>query len=83
MKMTVADVNKVLASVANICECGNRVVFDEEGSYIEHKSSGKRTKLHKQNGVYVLQIRIKKEKQEVNAVKENEQVFVRLGEEMI
>ena len=40
MKMTVADVSKVLASFAIICECNNRVVFDEDGSYIEDKGIG-------------------------------------------
>ena len=47
MKRTVADVIEVLASVARICECNNRVVFDEEGSYIEDKQSGRRTPMHK------------------------------------
>ena len=40
MRMTVADVGKVLMSVAKACESGYKVVFDEEGSYVEHKSSG-------------------------------------------
>ena len=40
MRITVADVSKVLASVSKICECGRRVIFDEEGSYIEDKTSG-------------------------------------------
>ena len=59
MKMTVADVSKVLASVARICGCNNRVVFDEEGSYIEDKQSGKRTPMHKRIGVYVMEVKVK------------------------
>ena len=51
MKMTVADVSKVLASVAKFCECGHRVVFDEDGSYIEDKRSKKWTVMHKRDGV--------------------------------
>ena len=47
MKMTVAEVSEVLASVARICECNNRVVFDEDGSYIEDKSTGRSTPMQK------------------------------------
>ena len=57
MIMTVADVGKVLMSVAKACESGYRVVFDEEGSYMEEKKSGTRTKLHEKNGVYVIHLR--------------------------
>ena len=60
MKMTVADVSKVLASVARICECNNRVVFDEDGSYIEDKESGSRMAIHKKNGVYVMNMKVRK-----------------------
>ena len=41
MKMTVAQVSKVLASVAKICECGNTVVFDEDGRYIKDKTQAR------------------------------------------
>jgi hypothetical protein len=41
----IADVKKTLGSVRRICEAGNRVVFDEDGSYVENKSSGERTAL--------------------------------------
>ena len=37
MRMTVADVGKVLMSVTKACESGYRVVFDEEGSYMEER----------------------------------------------
>ena len=60
MKMTVAQVSKVMASVANICECGNTVVFDEDGSYIKDNSTGQRTHIHKRNGVYVMDIKVPK-----------------------
>ena len=71
MRMTVADVGKVLMSVAKVCESGYRVVFDEEGSYMEEKRSGTRTKLHKKNGVYVMNLRTesKKEQQEWSQAK--------------
>ena len=56
--MTVAQVSKVLASVAKICECGNTVVFDEDGSYIKDKSTGKTMPIHKRDGVYVMDIKV-------------------------
>ena len=59
--MQVAPVKKVLASVAKICGSGNKVVFDdEEGSYIENKSTGKRTWLTKRGGVYFYELWVKK-----------------------
>ena len=55
----VAEVTKVLGSVSKICEAGNRVVFDEGGSYIESKSTGRRTKLEKDKGVYCMCLWVK------------------------
>ena len=84
MKMVVADVTKVLASVARMCESGNRVVFDEEGSYIECKATKEKTPIQKRNGVYVVDMWVKK--REVNAVggeSEQNETFTRLGAEMI
>ena len=56
--MTVADVGKVLMSVSKACESGYRVVFDEEGSYMEEKRTGAKTRIHKKNGVYVMTLRM-------------------------
>ena len=44
----IAEVKKTLGSVRRICEAGNRVVFDEDGSYVENKSSGEKTALTKE-----------------------------------
>ena len=52
MKMQVADVSKLLAAVSSICDAGNRVIFDNEGSYIESKKTGKKTVMRRENGVY-------------------------------
>jgi hypothetical protein len=49
MKAQIADVNKVLGSVFQMCKADNRVVFDinlkhpTQGGYIENKSTGKKT----------------------------------------
>ena len=54
----VADVSKALLSVKKIVAAGNRVVFDES-SYIEDKSTGSRTWLHEDNGMYMLKMWVK------------------------
>ena len=56
MDIQIADVKKPLGSVRKMCESGNRVVFDEDGSYIEHKASGNRTEIAKEGSVYVVRM---------------------------
>ena len=36
-----------------VCEAGNRVVFDEEGSYVENKKTGEGAELVKEKGSYI------------------------------
>ena len=54
MTFQVADVKGALGSVHRICEAGNRVVFDDEGSYIECKNTKSRSVIDKVNGVYYM-----------------------------
>ena len=58
----VADVSKALLSVKKIVAAGNRVVFDES-SYIEDKSTGGKTWLHEDNGMYMLKMLVKQKQQ--------------------
>ena len=60
MPIQVADVMKVLASVGQMIHSGNRVVFDEAGSYIENKKSGKRTEMKEKHGNFVFEMRVPK-----------------------
>ena len=53
-KVQVTEVNKALLSVSRIVKAGNRVVFDEDGSYIEDKSTGEWIDLRERNGLYHL-----------------------------
>ncbi len=39
-----------------MCECGNRAVVDEDGSYAEYKQTGDKTMIYHMNGVYVVDI---------------------------
>ena len=52
----ISDVHKTLAAVSKISRAGNRVVFDEEGSYIYNKASGLSTPMHPKNGIYFVHI---------------------------
>ena len=52
----VCAVNKTLMSVSKVAAQGNRVVFDDEGSYIEDKVSGERTCMQQVGGMYMLKM---------------------------
>ena len=65
LPIQIADVNKVLGSVREMVESGNRVTFDRDDngkpcSYVEHKASGKRTDIHERNGTFQFDIRVPK-----------------------
>jgi hypothetical protein len=84
MTFQVTKVRGPLGSVRRICEAGNKVVFDDDGSYIENKKSKKRTVIEKVKGVYMLKLWVKKEEQQkvscVNQVANSNSVFARLGQ---
>ena len=52
----VCAVNQTLMSVSKIASKGNRVVFDDDGSYIEEKSTGVRTWMTQVGGMYSLKM---------------------------
>ena len=52
----VCSVNKALLSVSKAVKAGNRVVFDDSGSFIENKESGERIWLKQQGGIYTLDV---------------------------
>ena len=56
MVAQICAVNKNLMSVSKITKQGNRIVFDDDGSYIDDKSSGERTWMHKVDGMYMLKM---------------------------
>ena len=59
MRAQVCDVNKALLSVKWIVQAGNKVVFDEEQSYIEDKTTGERMVLEDRGGMYMLKLWVK------------------------
>jgi hypothetical protein len=54
MRMTCADVHKVLGSVHKMNQGGNLVVLDGKYSYMKNKASGQRTKIHYEDGQYIM-----------------------------
>ena len=56
MTFQVGKVNGPLGSVRKMCQSGNRVVFDEEASYIEHKPTGEITPIHNIQERYILKL---------------------------
>ena len=55
----VCAVNKALLSVSKAVKAGNRVVFDDDGSYIENKITGERTWMQEEGGMYALKMWVK------------------------
>ena len=52
----VCAVNQTLMCVSKIASRGNRVVFDDDGSYIEDKATGERTWMTQVGGMYSLKM---------------------------
>ena len=54
MTFQAALFSKPLCSVKRICAAGHHVVFDEDGSYIENKTTGEVNMLSEDTGNYML-----------------------------
>ena len=54
MNFSVTDCKKPLASVSKIVDRGNRVVFDDDESYILNKKTGEKILLERERGTYVM-----------------------------
>ena len=58
MKARVAKVVRPLLSVFEMVESGHRVVFDSDGSYAEHKTTGCKTPFRVKNRSYELDLNV-------------------------
>jgi len=52
----VTDVQKPLASAAKVVKAKNRIVLDEEGSYVENKLTGERMKVRIERDTFVFDV---------------------------
>ena len=55
----VCDVNKALLSVRKVMAAGNRVVFDDEGSFVEDKNTGEKMWMEDNRGMFILKLWVK------------------------
>ena len=60
MNVRVGPVRKALACIAEMCDHGHRVVFDNDGSFILDKSSGETIPLHRQHKTYTFKVKVLK-----------------------
>lgn len=74
-RMTCADVHKVLGSVRKMNKGGNVVVLDGEKSYMQNKKTGQKSRIHYEDGQYVMYMWVpaapKETEEEVQKVKPN------------
>ena len=60
LTMQVCEVNKALVSISKTCRAGHRVVFDDDGSYVQNKVTGEKTFMQHANNTYTLDVWVKK-----------------------
>ena len=77
MVFQVAAVNKILASIAGICDNGNSVLFRSDGGTITNLKDGRETKFRRQGNVYVMDMWVRNPKAQPDIVKPKE--FARHG----
>ena len=60
LRAQVTEVNKALLSVHKVISAGNKVVFDEDGSYIEDKVTQEKMWIREDRGMYMLRMWVRK-----------------------
>ena len=68
MRVQVCDVNKAFLSVRRVTQAGNRVIFEENGGWIEDIHTGERMWMQEKDGQYLLKLWAKKGEQTQGAV---------------
>ena len=56
MTMQIAEIERPLIAVTHLSACGNRVTLGKDGGFIEHESTGRRIKIHRKGGVYIMRM---------------------------
>ena len=65
IEFNVAEVRKPLASAARMVKSGNRVVLDQDGSFIENKSTGERMEVRVKDETFVFDVELTNGESEV------------------
>ena len=58
INVRVGPVHKCLTAAAEVCAQGNRIVLDDDGSFILSKKTGETTPIHKKGSTYVTRVRV-------------------------
>ena len=66
IELNVAEVWKPLASAARMVKSGNRVVLDQDGSFIENKSTGERMEVRVKDETFVFDVKLTNGESEVD-----------------
>ena len=56
MTLQVAEIDRPLIAVTHLSACGNRVILGKDGGVIEHERTGRKIKIHRKGGVYVMRM---------------------------
>ena len=56
----VCEVNKGLLSIRKVVKAGNRVVFDDDYSYIQDKATGECITINEESGMYMLSMWVRR-----------------------
>ena len=59
LRFQVADVERPLISVSQLGKTGHKVEFEGDKGYIVHVRTGRRLRLQREGGVYILKMRVR------------------------
>ena len=60
LTVQVCDVNKGLLSVHKVVKHSHKVVFDDDGSYLEDKKTGEKIWMEEHGGMYAIRLWVKR-----------------------
>ena len=59
----ICNVHRPLMSVKKICKAGYRIIFDDEGSYVEDKATGETMRVTEEDCEYIMDVWVKTDEQ--------------------
>jgi hypothetical protein len=75
----IADVERPLVAVSHLSAAGNRVILEKDGGEVVHEETGRKIKLQKKGGVYVMKLWVAPRKKTSESDSKEASGFPRLG----
>jgi hypothetical protein len=75
----IADVERPLVAVSHLSAAGNRVILEKDGGEVVHEETGRKIKLQKKGGVYVMRLWVAPRKKTSESDSKEASGFPRLG----